>query len=72
MIRYLLDTDLSSYFLKRAYPALDLRVRAALEADEVAISAVTRRPALWPGPPARRGNQASHPDRCLPRRDTRA
>jgi tRNA(fMet)-specific endonuclease VapC len=42
MIRYLVDTDISSYFLKKRFPALDARMRAALEAREVAISAITR------------------------------
>lgn len=42
MIRYLLDTDTTSYFLKNRDPALVSRVRAALRANQVAISAVTR------------------------------
>lgn len=42
MIRYLLDTDITSYFLKNLAPALIARVRAALRANQVAISAVTR------------------------------
>lgn len=42
MIRYLIDTDVSSYFLKKRYPSLDRRMRAALIANAVAISAITR------------------------------
>ncbi|SDW49329.1 type II toxin-antitoxin system VapC family toxin [Thiocapsa roseopersicina] len=42
MIRYLIDTDISSYFLKKRYPSLDRRMRAALMANAVAISAITR------------------------------
>jgi tRNA(fMet)-specific endonuclease VapC len=42
MIRYLLDTDITSFFLKNHDPALVARVRAALRANQVAISAVTR------------------------------
>jgi hypothetical protein len=42
MIRYLLDTDIASFFLKNHDPALVVRVRAALRANHVAISAVTR------------------------------
>jgi tRNA(fMet)-specific endonuclease VapC len=42
MIRYLVDTDVSSYFLKKRYPGLDRRMRDALMTGEVAISAITR------------------------------
>lgn len=42
MIRHLIDTDLSSHFLKKRYSALDVRMRAALAANAVAISAGTR------------------------------
>lgn len=42
MIRYLIDTNIASYFLKRSYPALHERMRAAMVAGEVAISAITR------------------------------
>ena len=42
MIRYLLDTDIASYFLKKHDMALVARVRTALRANQVAISAVTR------------------------------
>jgi tRNA(fMet)-specific endonuclease VapC len=42
MIRYLIDTDISSYFLKKRDPSLDRRMRAALMANAVAISAITR------------------------------
>ncbi|EGV17062.1 hypothetical protein ThimaDRAFT_3528 [Thiocapsa marina 5811] len=39
MIRYLIDTDISSYFLKKRHPSLDRRMRAALMANAVGISA---------------------------------
>ena len=42
MIRYLLDTDIASYFLKKHDMALVARVHTALMANQVAISAVTR------------------------------
>lgn len=42
MIRFLIDTNIASYFLKRSYPALHERMRAAMLAGEVAISAITR------------------------------
>ena len=42
MIRYLIDTDIASYFLKKHYPSLTVRMRNALLASEVAISAITR------------------------------
>ncbi|MGZ8218648.1 type II toxin-antitoxin system VapC family toxin [Methylomagnum sp.] len=42
MIRYLVDTDISSFFLKRKFPTLQLKMRAAMMAGEVAISVITR------------------------------
>lgn len=42
MIRYLIDTDTVSYFLKRKSPTLHARMRAAMELEEAAISAITR------------------------------
>lgn len=42
MIRYLADTDMSSYFLKKHDPQLDRRMREALLAETLAISAITR------------------------------
>ena len=39
MIRYLLDTDTTSYFLKNRDPRLVARVRAVLRVNQVAISA---------------------------------
>lgn len=42
MIRYLADTNILGYLSRRASPHLIARMRAALEAREVAISAVTR------------------------------
>ncbi len=42
MIRHLLDTDISSYFLKKHTPALVARVRTGLRAGQVAVSAITR------------------------------
>src|SRR5574340_1049971 len=42
MIRYLIDTNIASYFLKRSYPSLHERMKAAMLAGEVAISAITR------------------------------
>lgn len=42
MIRYLVDTDIASFFLKRLFPPLQLRMRGAMEAGEVALSVVTR------------------------------
>lgn len=42
MIRYLADTNILGYLARHASPHLIARMRAALEAREVAISAVTR------------------------------
>jgi len=42
VIRYLIDTDTASYFLKNRFPALTARMKAAMVAEEVAISVVTR------------------------------
>ena len=41
-MRYLIDTDTASYFLRGGYPDLDRRLRAAIRAGEAAISAMTR------------------------------
>lgn len=59
MIRYLVDTDIASDFLKKHDMALVARVRTALRANQVAISAVTRAElrygqALLPAEAARR------------------
>lgn len=42
MIRYLIDTDTASYFLKNRFAPLTARMKAALLAEEAAISVVTR------------------------------
>jgi tRNA(fMet)-specific endonuclease VapC len=42
VIRYLVDTDIASFFLKRLFPPLQIRMRSAMEAGEVALSVVTR------------------------------
>lgn len=42
MIRFLIDTNIASYFLKRRFPSLHERMKAAMLAGEVAISTVTR------------------------------
>nr|WP_315209023.1 type II toxin-antitoxin system VapC family toxin [uncultured Albidiferax sp.] len=41
-MRYLLDTNILSYFLKGIQPRLTQRVAQALQAQEAAISAITR------------------------------
>ena len=41
-IRFLIDTDIASFFLKQRFPSLDRRMRPAMLAGEVAISAITR------------------------------
>jgi tRNA(fMet)-specific endonuclease VapC len=40
--RYLLDTNIVSYFLKGIHPGLHGRMRLALQAQDIAISAITR------------------------------
>ena len=42
MIRYLIDTDTASYFLKKRFPALTVRMKAAMVAGEAVLSVVTR------------------------------
>ena len=42
MIRYLVDTDIASYFLRQNFPALNARMKAAMRQGEVALSAITR------------------------------
>ena len=42
MLRYLLDTNIVSYYLRRASPALEERLNAALRERTIAISAITR------------------------------
>lgn len=42
MIRYLLDTDISSFFLKRRLPQLRERITAAMRRGEVGVSVITR------------------------------
>lgn len=47
MPRYLLDTDICSYAIKRKQPALLSRIRAGLVGEEIAISAITRGELLY-------------------------
>lgn len=42
MIRYLIDTDSASYFLKNRFAPLTARMKTAMLAEEAAISVVTR------------------------------
>lgn len=42
MIRYLADTNILGYFTRGSSPALHQRMGLALQANEVAISAITR------------------------------
>lgn len=42
MIRYLIDTDTASYFLKKRFPSLTARMKAAMADGEAALSVVTR------------------------------
>lgn len=42
MIRYLVDTNILSYFARRTHAPLQQRMRQALEQEEIAISVVTR------------------------------
>lgn len=42
MKRYLLDTNIVSYFIKGIHPGLHGRMRLALQAQDIAISAITR------------------------------
>ena len=42
MIRYLLDTNIVSYFVKGVSASLVQRMRVGLDAQDIAISAVTR------------------------------
>ena len=42
MKRYLLDTNIVSYFIKGAHPGLHGRMRLAMQAEDIAISAITR------------------------------
>lgn len=42
MIRFLADTNILGYLVRNASPALTRRTRGAMQAGEVAISAVTR------------------------------
>ena len=41
-MRYLLDTNIVSYYLRRSLPALEERVNDALKHRTIAISAITR------------------------------
>ncbi|MDP2795325.1 MAG: hypothetical protein Q8O25_14810 [Sulfurisoma sp.] len=43
MLRYLLDTDICSYAIKRKQSELLEKIRAGLMAEEIAISAIMRR-----------------------------
>lgn len=47
MPRYLLDTDICSYAIKRKSPELLRKIRAALENEDIAISAITRGELLY-------------------------
>lgn len=42
MKRYLLDTNIVSYFVKGIHPGLHGRMRLAMQAQDIAISAITR------------------------------
>ena len=42
MIRYLIDTDIASYFLRQTHPPLNARMKAAMREGEIALSAITR------------------------------
>lgn len=42
MIRYLIDTDIASYFLRQQFPVLNARLKAAMRERAVAVSAITR------------------------------
>jgi predicted nucleic acid-binding protein len=41
MIRYVLDTDISSFFIKGAYPDLDSKIQTTPN-DQLCISVITR------------------------------
>jgi tRNA(fMet)-specific endonuclease VapC len=47
MPRYLLDTDICSYAIKRKPPALLGKIRLALENEDLALSAITRGELLY-------------------------
>jgi tRNA(fMet)-specific endonuclease VapC len=47
MPRYLLDTDICSYAIKRKEPGLLGKIRAGLVSEEIAISAITRGELLY-------------------------
>lgn len=47
MLRYLLDTDICSYAIKRKEAALLGRIREGLIAEEIAISVITRGELLY-------------------------
>lgn len=47
MPRYLLDTDICSYAIKRKPPELLRKIRTALENEDIAISAITRGELLY-------------------------
>ena len=47
MPRYLLDTDICSYAIKRKQPELLSKIRTALENEDIAISAITRGELLY-------------------------
>ncbi len=42
MIRYMADTNILGYFARRASPSLQLRMMAAMQNNEIAISVITR------------------------------
>jgi predicted nucleic acid-binding protein len=47
MLRFLLDTDICSYAIKRKEPVLLERLRNGLVAEEIAISVITRGELLY-------------------------
>lgn len=47
MPRYLIDTDICSYAIKRKPPELLSKIRAGLISEEIAISAITRGELLY-------------------------
>ena len=47
MQRYLLDTDICSYTIKRKQPELLSKIRAGLLSEDIAISAITRGELLY-------------------------
>jgi tRNA(fMet)-specific endonuclease VapC len=42
VIRYFIDTDIASYFLRQTHPPLNAHMKAAMREGEIALSAITR------------------------------